>query len=166
MRKRFRYSAGEQFGSWVVLGPPVMEHNQHKYPCRCLCGTEKHVAGTHLRNGKSTKCQRCQGLNNMALSFERNKNEKGQWIYSDHNGHARRPWVRFAAMEFLKKQNSMCPICEQPLAQDLSDGVIDHDHKTMVMRGIVHRGCNVLIGWFDRNPNIGNKMTEYLERTR
>ena len=44
-------------------------------------------------------------------------------------------------------QGGLCPICQQPI--DLSipkEGVIDHDHDTGEIRGVLHRSCNAAEG--------------------
>ena len=43
----------------------------------------------------------------------------------------------------LAKQGGCCPICKKPI--DLSvprEGVVDHDHETGEIRGVLHRSCN------------------------
>jgi hypothetical protein len=46
--------------------------------------------------------------------------------------------------------------------KSLSDACIDHDHATGEMRGVVHTGCNVLIGWFERFPEIDKRINSYI----
>jgi len=38
----------------------------------------------------------------------------------------------------------LCPLCGLKLTQD--DAVLDHCHKTGLVRGAVHRGCNAMLG--------------------
>lgn len=51
---------GRSFGKWTVLrreeGYP--SKNTH-WLCRCECGFEKPVDGTHLRKGHSVSCRKC-----------------------------------------------------------------------------------------------------------
>jgi hypothetical protein len=46
-------------------------------------------------------------------------------------------------------QKGICPICEKPLApkEATLSNCIDHNHKTGDVRGILHKGCNVLVGY-------------------
>lgn len=46
-------------------------------------------------------------------------------------------------VKFLKDQGGVCLLCKKPI--DLSilrEGVVDHDHRTGEVRGVLHRGCN------------------------
>lgn len=44
------------------------------------------------------------------------------------------------------KQGGLCPLCKRPINMSVqgakSDYVIDHDHTTGEIRGVLHRGCN------------------------
>ena len=45
--------------------------------------------------------------------------------------------------ELLEKQDWICPVCGQSMKSTLTRNiVIDHDHKTGVVRAALHRGCN------------------------
>lgn len=75
-----------------------------------------------------------------------------------------------------KKQNNLCLICEK----ELSSPVLDHQHKkrikgTGLIRGVLCRQCNVMLGKVENNcvrysikqnelPFILRNMANYLER--
>lgn len=77
------------------------------------------------------------------------------------------------ARQVKVEQGGVCPICEHPI--DLTkkgEGVIDHDHDTGEIRGVLHRSCNAAEGkianaagrWGAKSmayPDI----IEYLEKT-
>ena len=42
----------------------------------------------------------------------------------------------------LLQQNNKCALC----GKDIDDAVLDHNHKTGVIRAVLHRGCNALEG--------------------
>lgn len=44
----------------------------------------------------------------------------------------------------LQQQNYQCALCGEPLAAD--SAVLDHDHATGLVRGVLHRGCNAFEG--------------------
>ena len=50
--------------------------------------------------------------------------------------------------KLLSEQDARCALCEQLV---LEDAVLDHDHKTGVIRGVLHRGCNALLGKIENN---------------
>lgn len=45
-------------------------------------------------------------------------------------------------------QNNKCALC----GEDIGDNaVLDHDHKTGLIRQVLHRGCNSLLGKIENN---------------
>ena len=49
----------------------------------------------------------------------------------------------------LGLQNGFCALCGFPIAA--GEAVLDHDHKTGLIRGVLHRGCNSLLGKIENN---------------
>lgn len=62
----------------------------------------------------------------------------------------------------LSTQNLKCAICENPI--DIKTRHIDHDHKTMKVRGLLCRECNHGLGNFKDNVSFLKKAIGYLER--
>jgi hypothetical protein len=55
-----------------------------------------------------------------------------------------RSWV---ARHLSTKQGGICPLCKSPIDLRIKgEGVIDHDHDTGEIRGILHRSCNAAEG--------------------
>lgn len=52
-------------------------------------------------------------------------------------------------LTMLVEQGRMCALCGQPLAEDKA--VLDHDHKEGHVRGVLHAGCNSLLGKLENN---------------
>lgn len=50
--------------------------------------------------------------------------------------------------KLLKEQTGCCALCQEPV---VDDAVLDHDHKTGAIRGVLHRGCNSLLGKIENN---------------
>jgi hypothetical protein len=48
----------------------------------------------------------------------------------------------------LSLQNSCCDLCAELV---LGDAVLDHDHKTGLVRKVLHRGCNSMLGKIENN---------------
>ena len=49
----------------------------------------------------------------------------------------------------LALQGGECLLCGKPLCKE--DAVADHSHKHGWMRGVLHRGCNALLGKIENN---------------
>lgn len=66
----------------------------------------------------------------------------------------------------LLEQNNQCKICSIIFESTLdrkSTPVIDHDHTTGKMRGIICHPCNVCLGLAKDNTDTLQKMIRYLE---
>ena len=48
-----------------------------------------------------------------------------------------------------KEQGSVCLLCGQPI--EASARVLDHCHTTGEVRGVLHRGCNSMLGHIENN---------------
>lgn len=63
----------------------------------------------------------------------------------------------------LKDQNGCCAICGSDKSGNRSKNfMIDHDHGTGKVRGLLCRRCNQAIGAFDDNPDLLRKAADYL----
>lgn len=49
----------------------------------------------------------------------------------------------------LTQQGGRCALCQLPCPPRLA--VLDHDHSTGAVRGVLHRGCNSLLGKLENN---------------
>jgi hypothetical protein len=69
-------------------------------------------------------------------------------------------------------QGERCAICLQAKIHRWARGgkvgtytfAVDHDHKTGVIRGLICRGCNSLLGTAGDDPALLRRAAEYLER--
>lgn len=48
----------------------------------------------------------------------------------------------------LELQNHSCALCGETI---IDDAVLDHCHKTGLIRRVLHRGCNALLGKIENN---------------
>lgn len=64
--------------------------------------------------------------------------------------------VEFAELE--KRAGGLCMICEEKTTL-----VIDHDHKTGHVRGLLCNPCNVALGYLQKFEFKQNKVEKYLE---
>jgi hypothetical protein len=53
----------------------------------------------------------------------------------------------FAARHLKTKQDGLCPLCKKPIDLTVKgEGVLDHDHDSGEIRGVLHRSCNAAEG--------------------
>lgn len=58
-----------------------------------------------------------------------------------------RSGMRAHAARMLRDQGGLCPLCSKPIDLTIKgEGVIDHDHDTGRIRGLLHRSCNAAEG--------------------
>lgn len=62
----------------------------------------------------------------------------------------------------LKYQNHTCAICGSKYHGQGSRFVVDHDHDTGILRGMLCHQCNLMLGHCKDNIYIMMKMIEYL----
>ena len=64
---------GKVFGSWTVVGDKKKIGKSQRWYCRCVCGKERYVIESMLKNGKSKSCgcqrhnRRIHGLSDTRL---------------------------------------------------------------------------------------------------
>lgn len=61
----------------------------------------------------------------------------------------------------LDQQGGVCPICKQP-PTDSRGLVLDHNHRTEVIRGLLHASCNQALGLLKDNPDIILAASQYV----
>ena len=54
--------------------------------------------------------------------------------------------------KFWKKQAGLCGICNE-LVDYKKEAVIDHNHKTDIIRGLLCKGCNAVVGQYENNDS-------------
>ena len=58
-----------------------------------------------------------------------------------------RTGMRAHAARVLKEQGGVCPLCAKDIDLRIKgEGVLDHDHDTGQIRGVLHRSCNAAEG--------------------
>lgn len=57
----------------------------------------------------------------------------------------------------LAEQGGLCAVCGQKV--DAKDAVLDHDHVTGECRGVLHRGCNSMLGKIENHRRIAKLMS-------
>ncbi len=54
--------------------------------------------------------------------------------------------------KMLAEQGGVCVLCKRPVKTGQgTDAVLDHDHVSGHVRGVLHRGCNAMLGHLENN---------------
>ena len=56
--------------------------------------------------------------------------------------------IRGYRLQQLQEQNNLCALCGDVI---IDDAVLDHDHKSGLIRQVLHRGCNSMLGKIENN---------------
>ncbi len=67
--------------------------------------------------------------------------------------------------EILASQNNACFTCKKPQAESTRNLVIDHDHNTGKVRGILCIECNLALGHAKDDIKILLNLIKYLQRS-
>lgn len=134
------------------------------------CGIEKpHDAfnkHAQCRDGHRPECRICQSAQEKA----RPKAHRA----SKHPDYKRQERMRrlFGMTlhdyeRMYAEQDEVCAICKRPdiwARRDRQPLVIDHDHATGVVRGLLCNPCNALLGWARDQPEVLDAAATYLRR--
>ncbi len=66
--------------------------------------------------------------------------------------------------ELLRAQDGKCAICEKNTEEEGISLAVDHDHKTLEIRGLLCRYCNHRVIGRHRDGPLLRKMADYVER--
>lgn len=71
-------------------------------------------------------------------------------------------------LDLFARQNHACAVCQRPLVLFSSakseKPVVDHCHSTGKVRGILCYGCNVALGWLEKDADRTACLTGYLRK--
>jgi len=100
-------------------------------------------------------------------NHERKKKTDAQW----YNQNARRIILERKGLTqeqydaMVQKQQGLCAICGgPPRGRWKNHLMVDHDHSTQEVRGLLCTWCNLGLGKFQDNPELLEKAAQYLRR--
>lgn len=131
-----------------------------------------------LRRGLAKTKTDAQNANHWSLKAPRTCTECGQ-TYTANSARQRRCYdcipsrqaqARFRRYgitehdykQLLKLQNHQCALCDKAIA-DNAYTAVDHCHTTGKVRGILCRGCNMVLHYYER-PGFNQRVHQYLGR--
>jgi len=63
-----------------------------------------------------------------------------------------------------EEQKGLCGLCNRALPEQINKCHLDHNHSTGELRQLLHHRCNMLLGFFEKDPDLVTKVLEYLEK--
>jgi hypothetical protein len=69
--------------------------------------------------------------------------------------------IRDYRLKTLTQQGHNCALCSEVVAT--AEAVLDHDHRTGYVRGVLHRGCNSLLGKIENSLTMNRITPERLK---
>ena len=152
---------GKNFGKWTVLYRTSSSRNgATRWMCRCDCGVEKDVYGSHLSYGKSNGCLKCSKLKGKNSPYWKGAGDiSGDYwnsIKRGANGSKGRSCIEMTitkeyAWELFKKQKNECALTGMSLTIDYKGG----DHTASLDRidsskGYIHGN----VQWIHKDVNL------------
>ena len=103
------------------------------------------------------KCKHC--------NIELPQGKRGLVCVTCKNGLDRYNMTRLDMIEMHKSQDGKCKLCDKEVNMfnktKERGGVIDHDHETNEVRGVLCFSCNYAVGLLEKNIGF-NKIRNYL----
>jgi hypothetical protein len=111
----------------------------------------------------ATYCRNC--LNRRARKYRESPKTKSYRAKYMRGLSLKKYGLTFEAFdEILVSQDGKCAICCEELQVGTRKCVVDHNHTTGVVRGVLCNLCNVGIGHFRDSPDLLSRAISYLKR--
>ena len=101
---------GAIFGSWSVVEYLGKYHRNHRWLCRCKCGSESKIVSGFLTSGRRKRCKKCADLAKRLRPYESLFNSVR------HNAEREEHDWEFSYEDFLSFcASSVCHYCWRPV---------------------------------------------------
>jgi hypothetical protein len=154
---------GNKYSRLTVIERGESLSKKTRWKCLCDCGNTTVVSGHYLKSGrtKSCGCYQKEVTSNRFKVHGKNKETK----YRRHVSLKYKYGISMETYnEMFENQNGLCKICNYKFGQKKADCYVDHDHKTLEVRGLLCRNCNTGLGMFKDNKQFLQQAIDYLER--
>lgn len=102
---------------------PIEGAQRCRGPCKRVLPLSAYHLDSYALNGRQSYCPECKAAATTEAYWQRTYGVTGA-----------------LAGRCLALQGDVCPVCG--LALGLREAVVDHDHETHEVRGLLHRTCN------------------------
>lgn len=119
------------------------------------CGEDKPLSAFNKSKRTSGQCKKCFAayMREYRAKTPGWKKKKRAWDLKRNYGMTTEDYD-----SLYKAQNGRCAICECKCQL-----VVDHDHNTGDVRGLLCSTCNVGLGMLKEDPQIATSLVRYLE---
>lgn len=144
----------------------------------CIREYDKELCGRPRDTPTEKVCCRCHKTKSRDAFHARTRNRDGLRSEckdctrtQEHSYRHRHPHIEYlrkvkatygltedAYLALVAQHNGRCPVCKQD-----HDLVVDHNHVTGTVRGLLCKWCNIGLGSFGDNPERLRAAAEYLE---
>lgn len=150
--------------------------------CKQLKPLTEFTKADNTKDGLRTECRQCKSIRQAADRQQRRKENQCQYCNHQiarcsttychrhyllnkvrHWGAKNRPLSLANFVKLLRKQKFKCAICKKGMSLYSPFIHVDHDHKTNVIRGILCRQCNYLLGNAKDSSKILKNAIKYIE---
>ena len=135
-----------------------------KYSTCKKCGEQKELSMFHKhptnKTGIRSSCKVCDYVNDKERRQSAYYKNYRKGKSKQYNIKSKYGLTQEQYLGMLTKQNSKCAICYSE-----TELVVDHCHKTGVVRGLLCFKCNLGLGHFDDNKTILTNAINYLGET-
>lgn len=120
---------------------------------------------TSMEQTSESRCTRCKEIKPLNLfAKDRRRADGVREICNSCRSNDRR--ITHKANKnreaILQEQDHSCAICRVHIEESATRFVIDHNHKTELVRGILCSNCNVGLGYFQDQPGRLGQAIKYL----
>ncbi len=131
--------------------------------CRSVKPYSEFWKNKATRDGYQTWCKPCWYQNEVSIL---NGEKRPHKLRLRRNAHLLKKYG-ITADEFdkrLESQKGVCAICKKQNKSKIREMVVDHNHKTSELRGILCENCNRALGLFEDSIENLSAATEYLRK--
>lgn len=139
------------------------------------CNIDKPYSDYHMRANKThphSRCKTCSSLiskqwrkdNKDRVRLNRISNPSGQKEYKRDKSYKRLYGISLEQYnQLFVEQSGRCAICNIHQSELNKALVVDHNHSTSIVRGLLCSKCNTAIGLLQDNSDIINKASIYVK---
>ena len=134
--------------------------NQYTTTKKCQnCGEVKDNTDFYTKNKKGRRDSVCKECRKEAL-----RNNYDPFVASERWLKTKYGITRAERQNMYEQQGGVCKICGSKGNGKWKQLCVDHDHTTGKVRDLLCHRCNIVLGEVYDNPDILNKMSDYLRR--